>query len=351
MNLFKLNNRHSKSMFSLLSLIMLLVVNHTFASDWEIFRKGTNANAFLLIGTDARTMALGGEGAGLLHSSAIYWNPANGMNNPKNQLQHEVGNYLLGMSHQITSVHIGLGSEQMISATINNLDIGSEEITTVYEPQGTSQYYSSQAISLGINYARLLTDRVTIGIQTKLVREEIWLEKSEQFAWDIGLLYHERVSGFALGMAIQNISSLSQLEAGPRTTFTRQDDESNPGSVTVDAVYDLKKFPLPLVFRMGLSKSIYFKSRGYFTPGMLVNMGFSDGLTTPFGASVGLEISPVKALMLRSGYQFNRDLGELSAGLGLSIPLSQGMRLIMDYAWIDMDYFGSVERYQLSVEF
>ena len=330
--------------------IVLLSVNLS-ASDWEIFRKGTNANAFLLIGTDARTMALGGEGAGLLNSSAIYWNPANAMNNPKNQLRHEVGHYLLGIDHQVSSIHLRLGSEQMLSATINNLDIGQEEITTVYEPQGTAQYYSSQALSLGLNYARLLSDRVTIGVQTKLIREQIWLERSQLFAWDIGLLYHEGISGFALGMAIQNIGALSQLEAGPRTSFTREDDESNPGSVTADAVYDLKQFPLPLVFRMGLSRSFHFKSRGYFTPGLLLNMGFSDGLTTPFGASFGLELSPVKSLMLRSGYQFNRDLGELSAGLGLSIPLTQGTRLIMDYAWIDMDYFGAVERYQLSLEF
>jgi hypothetical protein len=330
--------------------IVSLAVNAS-ASDWEIFRKGTNANAFLLIGTDARTMALGGEGAGLLNSSAIYWNPANALNNSKNQLQHEVGNYLLGMDHQISSVHIGLGSGQVLSATLNNLDMGQEEITTVLKPQGTDQYYSSQAMSLGLNYARSLTDRVSIGLQAKMIREQIWLERSQLFAWDIGLLYNERVAGFALGMAIQNIGALSQLEAGPRTTFTRRDDETNPGSENVDALYDLKKFPLPLVFRMGLSKAIHFQSRGFFTPGLLINMGFSEGLTTPFGASMGLEVSPVKALMLRAGYQFNRDLGELSAGIGLSIPLTQGTRLIMDYAWIDMDYFGSVERYQLSLEF
>ncbi len=335
----------------LVSLLTLFVSGSALASDWEIFRKGTNANAFLLIGTDPRTMALGGEGAGLLNSSAIYWNPANAISNSRNQLQHEVGNYLLGMDHQITSVHIGLGNSQMLSVTINNLDMGQEEITTVLEPQGTEQYYSSQALALSLNYARFLTDRVSVGLQSKYIREQIWLEQAQGFAWDIGFKYDEKASGFALGMTIQNIAALSQLEPGPRTTFTRRDDDANPGSDNIDAVYDLKKFPLPLVFRMGLSKKVHFASRGFFTPGILVNMGFSDGLTTPFGASIGLEVSPVKALMLRLGYQMNRDLGELSAGFGLSIPLSQGMRLTMDYAWIDMDYFGAVERYQLSLEF
>jgi hypothetical protein len=152
-------------------------------------------------------------------------------------------------------------------------------------------------------------------------------------------------------MAIQNVGGLSQLDAGPRTTFTRYDDESNPGSVNSEAEYILKKFPLPLLFRMGLSKHYKFSSNGFFTPSILINAGFSDGLTTPFRTSAGIEIKPVKALALRSGYEVNRDLGSLSLGLGLDIPLGQSKRVIMDYAWVDMDYFGAVERYQLSLEF
>jgi len=332
-------------------LLLLLFTSSLPASDWEIYRKGTNANAFLLIGTDARSMALGGEGAGLLNSSAIYWNPANGLGRSKSQLQHEIGHYLLGMDHQITSVHLALSNDQMLSFTLNNLDLGEEEITTVLSPQGTGQTYSSQAFALGVNYARALTDHVVFGLQSKWIREQIWLERAQSLAWDVGVRYAARQSGFALGMTIQNMGGLSQLEAGPRTTFIRRDDEANPGSDDPAAVYELQKFPLPLVFRMGLSKAYAFKSLGFFTPGILFNTGFSDGLTTPFNASMGLELSPMKALQLRLGYQLNRDLGAWSAGLGLNIPLSQGVRLIMDYAWIDMAYFGAVERYQLSLEF
>lgn len=336
--------------YSILILSLLLFAQVS-ASDWEIFRKGTNAHAFLLIGTDTRTMGLGGEGTGLIHSADVYWNPANSLNQTSNMLRHELGNYLLGMDHHVTTVHVNPGSRQMISVMINSLDIGEEEITTALEPQGTDQFYRSQALALGLNYARYLTDKVSVGVQGKLIREQIWLEQVRSFAFDIGMRYTERAAGFVLGMTIQNIGPLSQLEPGPYTTFTRRDDETNPGSNNMDAVYDLKKFPLPLVFRMGLSKEWHFASNGIFTPGMLINFGFSDGLTTPFSASTGLEMSPIKPLKLRVGYQHNRDLGNLSAGMGLYIPLPQGKRLIMDYAWIDMDYFGSVERYQLSIEF
>ena len=346
-----MNNLLKKPLIVVGFVILILYPLDLPGSDWEIFRKGANSSAFMLIGTDARTTALGGEGSGLLYTSAIYWNPANSLGQSRSVVQHEMGHYLLGMDHQISQVHLILQGNRAISASINNLDMGQEEITTVYNPQGTGQYYSAQSMTIALNYAQMLTDRIAVGVQSKWIREQIWLEQATNLAFDIGLRYYETQAGFALGMAIQNVGGLSQLDAGPRTTFTRYDDESNPGSVNSEAEYILKKFPLPLLFRMGLSKHYKFSSNGFFTPSILINAGFSDGLTTPFRTSAGIEIKPVKALALRSGYEVNRDLGSLSLGLGLDIPLGQSKRVIMDYAWVDMDYFGAVERYQLSLEF
>ncbi len=321
------------------------------AGDWEIFRKGTSSAAFLLIGTDARSMGLGGETAGMINASSIYWNPANSMGNPHNQLSHEHGKYLLGIQHQVTTLHYRVSETKVLSAQINNLDLGREEITSELEPQGTGQYYSSQSLALSLNFAAALTDKVSVGIQGKLVSEQIWLEKAQNAALDIGLRFDDKPHQFALGMAIQNLGKLSRLQAGPRSTFTQQGDDTNPGGINPDVVYDLKEFPLPLLFRMGLSRRFTFASKGYFTPSLMMNLGFSDGFSTPFRTSFGMELSPLKSLQFRGGYRLNSDLGALSLGMGIVLPLGGNRRLLMDYAWIDMDYFGAVERYQLSLEF
>ena len=64
-----------------------------------------------------------------------------------------------------------------------------EKVRTVDQPEGTGEYYSAGDISLGLSYARNLTDRFSIGFSAKYVQETIWHESASAVAIDAGTIF------------------------------------------------------------------------------------------------------------------------------------------------------------------
>lgn len=333
--------------------IIIALISVAFAGDWEVDRRGTTASSFLLMEVGANSMALGGTGTGFsTGAECLYWNPAMMTRNLDFRLLYEEIERPVGIRQNFVGGIIPLGRSNYIGVSLNNLNVGRMEITTVLDPQGTDQYFTAQDFSLGLSYARKLTDRVSVGVSGKYIREEIWLEKATGFAFDLSTAYQIPQNGFSLGMTIANIGPAMAMNDGPHIRYEQESDESFPGAPDIDASYVMKEFPLPVIFRFGLGQrltgheGLIGKQWNHI---VTLFTGFNDGISTPFRGEIGLEYGYSKYLYLRVGRKMNYDLARLSAGFGIYLPLGGRKIIDIQYAWVDQAVFGSIQNWSIKV--
>ena len=104
-----------------------------------------------------------------------------------------------------------------------------------------------------MSYARSLTDRFSIGATLKYVRQKIYNEKASSGAIDIGVLYLND-SNIRLGMSISNIGFDMIMRGKDLTKSIDIDPNSSGNNETIVANLKTDYWPLPIFFRVGLSK-------------------------------------------------------------------------------------------------
>jgi len=132
------------------------------------------------------------------------------------------------------------------------LTSGDMEVTTLENPQGSGTYFSWESYSLGISYSRFVTDRLSLGVSLKYIREGTYSQKAHSVAVDIGSLLDTGVLGMKLGMSLCNLGSDMQL-SGSSLEIKHDWYTNHSSTISSDAFLETGKWPLPLIFRLGLS--------------------------------------------------------------------------------------------------
>ena len=109
----------------------------------------------------------------------------------------------------------------MLSA-LRHLTLVRFPVTTVDFPDGTGQTYSPGFLTSTLTYSKVLTDRISVGTNFKLISESIQNATATGFALDMGVQY--RFNDFlAMGASLKNI--------GTNMQFSGQDLQTEyPGS-------------------------------------------------------------------------------------------------------------------------
>lgn len=345
-------NKIIKLRFLLLVLSGFLINLH---AQTETSKVGTTSANFLLIEVGARAIGMGGAFIGVADdATTLYWNPAGSALLTKPTAQYQISKRFAGIDHHFAGVVFPFTSSDKIGVFINYLNTGKMDVTTIQNPEGTGETFDATNLSFGLNYARQLTDRVSIGLTAKFIHEQIWLETASSYAIDIGTIYNIEELGLKIGMNITNLGPDMGISEGPHLNFYRDKPDDAPGSPSPKSQLSTLDYPLPLSFSVGFSSIIVGRNSSFLVNtdhNLLLAVGFNDSFDTPFRTNLGTEYSWKELFFVRGGYRIGYDTQKLSLGFGINFNLFSTTDVTLDYAWVDYNDLGSINVWSLEFRF
>ena len=316
-----------------------------------ITKVGTTAAQFMKLGVGARAIALGGTFVAQADDlSALYWNPAGLSNISGGAVQFSHTEYLADISYNYAAFGINVGQLGTIAASLLYLDSGDMEVRTTANPEGTGELFKKQDLALQLSYARALTDRFSIGTTFKFIREQIWHSSASAMAFDVGVLFTTPYENLRLGASMSNFGPKMQM-SGRDIIFSTDPAPNQEGNVEiVNSEYLVDKFPLPLMFRVGLAWD------AISTPNHQIVL-MTDAAHPNDNSeylNMGIEYQFRDLFALRSGYRnaFETD-GEqgLTMGGGINLRIDRSTKVSFDYAYADFGRLEQTHWYTLNLQF
>ncbi|HEY9166926.1 MAG TPA: PorV/PorQ family protein [Candidatus Kryptonia bacterium] len=332
---------------SILVFIVLFACAQTYAQN----KVGTTAAPFLGIGAGPRAISMGGAFTAMADDpTALYWNPAGIARDGRTEALLEHTNYLVGTSYNFFGAVVAFDEDNAVGLSVTNLAYGTSDVTTIAQPDGTGETWNANDWSIGLSYARNLTDRFSIGGTAKMIIQQIWKESATGYALDAGLLYITPFNNMKIGMEIANFGTDMQM-TGQDLYITHNPDQSVVGDNTkIPAQYYTGTFPLPLIFRVGLAMDVVKSSDNRLTVAVDA-LHPSDNVQT---VDVGAEYTFDNLISLRAGYKslFVPDSQEgLTMGLGLNYDISSHFNVKIDYGYENYGLLKNIQKFALTVGF
>jgi hypothetical protein len=287
-------------------------------------RSSGMAGAFTMAGCDA---------------NAMFYNPA-GMANLKSSFDLFAGNvaWIGGIQYNAAALAKSLGKWGTVGVSAIYCDYG-DDIRGTRVSSNSKGYEDTGnldvgAYSVGLAYARSLTNKFTVGGQIKFAQEHlgenilvangpIVENKASGVAYDFGTIFYPGFKSFRLGMSIRNFSNQFK--------------------------YQKNAFQLPLTFTLGFAMDV-LDFLGEHTNPLLVEIDAVHPRDYTERISVGAEYELMNIVSVRAGYRYNYDEEGLCVGLGLKYTLN-GLGLKFDYAYSDLGVFDAVNRFALGISF
>ncbi|MBT3300509.1 MAG: PorV/PorQ family protein [Candidatus Marinimicrobia bacterium] len=314
-----------------------------------VTKVATSAGNWLKIETGARAIGMGGAfvaaGEGI---SGIPYNPASIAFVESSETYFAKTNYLAGITHNVVSYGTRVGSSDFVGFHLFYLNSGDMAVTNEYFPDGTGANFRVLSMAFRLTYARRLTDRLKVGGSLNYIRDQIDETQMQTAAFDIGSNFDTGIYGFILGMSISNF--------GPEVQYGGEGlHQVVPDTIDIDERLSkiTEKFPLPLVFRVGIKNEIMGKNGTFIkneTHGLIVSADAINPSDYTLNGSVGLEYGWKNVAFVRSGYHLGHDTAGFTAGVGANIRMGV-MSASVDYAFSDYDVLISTHQVGLSVEF
>ncbi len=342
-------------------MIMLLVI--TISMGFGQYKGGTTAAQFLKIGVGSRATGMGEAYVAMSRdASGLYWNPAGIARSPGAEIMFQRNNWIADVAINYVGVIFPLYGVGTVGMSITSLTMDDMAVTTELEPLGTGEEFTASDLALQVSLARALTDRFSIGFNTKYIQQSIWHSHASAMAIDVGTLFRTQFNDMRLGMSISNYGSSMTMSG--RDALERYDPaptlEGSNDAIPVD--YSMDAWDLPLIFRVGIAMDV-------------IELGVSK-LTVAVDAihpndnyesiNIGGEFSILDKYFLRAGWKSpfvetntslkasdleTREEG-LTFGAGFDLPLfgsASGLRF--DYAYADFGRLNNVQRFNMSLYF
>ncbi len=330
-----------------LLVILLIFTLLSSAHSGEFSRVGTAGAQFLKIGMGSRYVAMGEASVACVNDAyAMYWNPAALTEISSSNLSLTNVDWVLDVQVNNASFGKAIDEYSAFGISLTALSMGDMEVTTVEEPEGTGETFTSSSYSLALGYARKLTDRFSVGIGGKYVWERISEERASGLALDFGTLFYTGFRSLRIGMSISNLGSEMKLE-GPELDAYYNPQPGNPNYDNVKAKLQVDPYDLPLTFRFGMAYDLIDSPESKLT----VSVEAKHPNDNTQQASLGGEYIWKEMLALRGGYKLNYEEEGVTLGGGLKLQTGKDTRLDISYAWADFSRLSSVHRFSLGFEF
>ncbi len=341
-----------KLILTIFAMILILNITNVCAQfETEVSGVGTHAAEFLVIGVGARAMAMGGAYAAVANDpSALYYNPAGivWMDNIQIEVMHN--EWLVDTDYDFIGATMPLPFwNSSIGLSFIMFNFGEQPVRTPERPTGTGEFYSAASYSFAVTFATALTENFSFGLSGKYIQEKIWHAVGGGAALDLGIFYNTPYKGLRLGMSISNYGGELSL-SGRDLDTTVDPDPLNDGVWRVPVTYKTSGYPLPLLFRFGMSYEQYLGDLG----SVILATDLNHPSNSTESINLGVEYSYAGIFFLRAGYEnlYEQDaINGLTLGEGVDYFMPGLIRFRVDYAFSDWGPFESAHRFSLGLTF
>lgn len=332
-------------------LVLLGVVFSLHSPIWAGSEKrvGTNAGAQLLIPVGARDVAMGGSAVSYSSGiEALYWNPAGLVRSENNaDLMVSRMDYIAGIGVNYLAIGGNFSGFGALAFSLKSLSFGDIPVTTEDAPDGTGGMFSPTFMTVGMTYARQLTDRVFVGASLNLINEEIERVKGTGVAMNIGVQYQDFVNipGLNMGVVIKDVGTQMKYDG--------------PGLMRITSVegvlrytkLEAASFDLPSTMELGISYTFSLPTNSV----LHLNGVFQNNNYASDEYRLGGEYAFNNLAFVRMGYvSADETSGEylygMSYGGGVKLNLA-GLDLTVDYAFRDVEVFAANHIFSLKFGF
>ena len=296
-------------------------------------------------------------------ASSLYWNPAGIVNVSRPEVQSFYTPWLVETQYYYNTAVVPLGPYGNLGFSFTAITMDEMIVRTVQDPEPSDygQKFDAGNISMGIAYAKKLTDRFSFGFQTKFIQESIWQMNAQGFAVDIGTLFITK-RDLRIGMSVSNFGGKLGMEGNNTLVDIDVDENIYGNNDRIDGNLGTAKWPLPLMFRFGISREFTFASNMK----CLFAVDAIHPNNNPEYLNIGLEYSAMDMVFLRVGkshtfYELsfqeedqNIGIGPeqgLSFGAGVKYQIPRGPMINIDYVFTDFGIFNNIEGYSISFTF
>ncbi len=311
----------------------------------------TTAASFLDIGIGARSLSMGGAFVAIADDpTALYWNPAGivSIESPMAHFYHSP--WIADVQFNHSAVVVPLNRSSSFGFFITSVTMDEMQVRTVKSPQGTGEYFSVSNVALAGSYARRLTDRFSFGVNMKFIQEKIWHMNAGGLAVDLGSLFVTKNSGLRIGMSVSNFGGKISMD-GYDTEVDYDVDETMYGNNDkIDASLNSMDWPLPLVFRAGVSKDVVQSDVHKLT---LAADAIHPNNNVEY-INLGFEYMLRKMISIRGGqafYGMDQSKEGITFGVGLNYQIPRGPKVTFDYVYRDIGVFDNIPGYSLNIIF
>jgi len=313
---------------------------------------GTSAAPFLGIEIGPRAVAMGAAFGGLSNDGSVMaWNVGAMSRIEHNMAYFTYLKWFADINIQYASILYQLPMIGTLGVGLTYVDYGEMEVTTIEKPYGTGELFSASDLSLGVAFARNLTDRFSIGGTVKYIAQSIYNEKAEGVALDIGTLYITNFNNLRLGIAIGNFGSKMQMRG--RDLFAFHDIDPSVYGNNDKIITELRtdQWNMPLIFRIGVCMPVLTLS-GHQVWVAADGVYPSDNVKM---ANFGVEYQLYNLFSLRAGYKnmFQGKTGEqgLTFGSGVLFRMGNSLAFQFDYAFQGFEHLTDVHHFSTSILF
>lgn len=279
--------------------------------------------AFLQIPVGARSAAMGGAFTAVTEDPlSLYWNPANLVSVSGGRIVTAYTGYLMDMQAGFLG-WTNPGGNDAMGLSANYFYGGTFERTTMSDPMGTGEEFSSSSIALAGSYARRFGKGLSAGVTGKFVYSSIDTYTGNAFLVDLGAAYCPGgISGLATALVVRNAGIQTQA-------FYEEND------------------PMPTEIVGGASMSL-------INDKLLLAADLTYPFHGDFDVAGGVEYAPMDMLFLRAGASLQSKNSADDAGGGFLDAMSFGLgthwnRLDLDYAYKPFADLGEVHRIGLGM--
>lgn len=284
---------------------------------------GTAGFAFLQVPAGARAVAMGGAFTAVPGDPlALYWNPAASVHTDGSVLSTTYTSYMMDMQAGFIG-WINPRENDVIGVSLNYFYGGEFERTTMEDPMGTGEQFTSNSMALAGSWAKSLTETISIGVTGRFIYSQIDTYNANGFSVDLGGMYiSSAVPGLTGALVVRN--------AGVQTkAFYSEND------------------PMPTEIAAGVSQSL-------LEGNLLVAADFTMPLEGDFDAAAGVEYKPIDMLALRTGWSLSAKDTADNAGGSFVDAMGFGMgthynQFSLDYAWKPYADLGNTHRISLGM--
>ncbi|HMA61401.1 MAG TPA: PorV/PorQ family protein [bacterium] len=295
-----------------LSLIALILSFFVIIQAEDFKKVGTVGYTFLEVPVTARQAGMGQAAGAIVKNSGItplFLNPAVLGFQKRYVAGISYSKWLANINHHSGGVSIPSQYLGNFGIGVNYFDYGTMDRTIqtgfgLYEKAGN---YTAQSLSLGMTYARQLTDKFSYGLRFKWVEETIYNYSSSNALLDMGIIYYTNFNSLRIGGMVSNFG--------------------------VESKFIGDSFKMPTTLRLALAYDFIINDKQSLTLVGEVSHP-SDNLEK---IHIGFEYNLNDLLYLRTGYKYKYDEDKISYGAGINWD-----KFMLDASFIPFGRFNSV---------